>query len=130
MLRHMELLASIDLPAEAFLPQVSVQASCVFLRRRAPSELSMVGPEGPKQRPVFMAIAENCGHGRRGETRYVRQPDGAESIEERPVVVRWEKGKKIEIRERTRRARVVADDMPWVAEQYRKYAAGKSFGRS
>ena len=31
MLYNMELLASVDLPAEAFLPQVSVQASCVFL---------------------------------------------------------------------------------------------------
>src|ERR1019366_5364520 len=30
----MEILASVDLPGETFLPQVSVQASCVFLRRR------------------------------------------------------------------------------------------------
>jgi type I restriction enzyme M protein len=46
MLREMELLASIDLPAEAFLPQVSVQASCVFLRRRHPDEFMGTGPAG------------------------------------------------------------------------------------
>jgi hypothetical protein len=40
-LRHMELLASIDLPAETFLPQVSVQASCLFLRRRTENEYRM-----------------------------------------------------------------------------------------
>ncbi len=39
MLRHMELLASVDLPGEAFLPQISIQASCVFLRRRAPKRV-------------------------------------------------------------------------------------------
>jgi len=129
MLRHMELLASIDLPGEAFLPQVSVQASCVFLRRRAPSELKMVGSGGPKQGAVFMAIAENCGHGRRGETRYVRRPDGTEETVEQLITTRWEKARKVEIRSRTRKVRVLADDMPWIAAQYRKHVSGKPFER-
>ncbi|MEO7033729.1 MAG: N-6 DNA methylase [Polyangiaceae bacterium] len=47
-LRHTELLASVDLPAEAFLPQVSVQASCLFVRRRALDELRLVGKQGMK----------------------------------------------------------------------------------
>ena len=38
-MRNMELLASVDLPGEAFLPQISIQASCVFLRRRDENEL-------------------------------------------------------------------------------------------
>lgn len=130
MLHNLELLASVDLPVEAFLPQISVQASCVFLRRRAPSELRMVGPKGPKQCPVFMAIAENCGHGRRGEKRYVRRPDGIEETVEETVTERWEKGKKIEARQRRRMVRVLADDMPWIAEQYRRHVADKSFERS
>ncbi len=123
MLHHMELLASVDLPAEAFLPQVSVQASCVFLRRRAPSELKMAGPLGPKQRPVFMAIAEHCGHGRRGETRYRRRPDGTEEVVENTVTLRWEKGRTVHSRQRTRRVRVLADDMPWIAAEYQKHAS-------
>ncbi len=129
-LRNMELLASVDLPAEAFLPQVSVQASCVFLRRRAPSELKMIGPKGPNQAPVFMAIAEDCGHGRRGETRYVRRPDGTEETVVEILTTRWEKGRTISSRERTRKVRVLADDMPWIAAQYRKYTSGNPFERN
>ena len=125
MLYKMELLASVDLPAETFLPQVSVQASCVLLRRRDDSELRLLGDAAPKQHPVFMAIAEDCGHGRRGETRYVRGPDGDEIIEVEEVPERWEKGGLIIENIRRRRTRVLADDLPWIAEQYRRHAEGK-----
>jgi type I restriction enzyme M protein len=124
MLRNMELLASVDLPGEAFLPQVSVQASCVFLRRRHEDELRLAGPEGPTQRSVFMAIAEECGHGRRGEITWARNPDGSERIEARDVPERWEKGGRVHERVRRRYERVLADDMPWVTEQYRRLVAG------
>jgi len=115
-----ELLASVDLPGETFLPQVAVQASCVFLRRRAPKETRMTGPGGPKQRPVFMAIAEECGHGRRGETRYLREPDGSESLFETKVADRWERDGKINERIRARKGKRIADDLPLVAEEYRQ----------
>ena len=123
-MQHMELLASVDLPGETFLPQVSVQASCVFLRRRHEDELRLGDPKGPKQRPVFMAIADGVGHGRRGEPRYVRKPDGREEIEVREIVERWES--KGEVKERTRKkeSRIVADDLPWIAEQYLRMAGG------
>jgi type I restriction enzyme M protein len=124
MLRKMELIASIDLPAEAFLPQVSVQASCVFLRRRTENECRLIGPDGPKQRSVFMAIAENCGHGRRGEVRYVRNPDGTERIETRSVVERRERNKRIEQTERRVASKDLADDMPWIVSEYRRLVPG------
>lgn len=120
LLQHGELLASADLPAETFLPQVSVQASCVFVRRRAPSELRMVGAEGPKQRPVFMAIAEDCGHGRRGEPRYRREPDGSESMFENEEPDRWERDGTIHERIRARKGKRIADDLPLIAEEYRR----------
>jgi type I restriction enzyme M protein len=124
MLYKMELLASVDLPAETFLPQVSVQASCVFLRRRDDSELRLLGNEAPKQRPVFMAIAEECGHGRRGETRYVRGPDGEEIIRVEEIPERWEQDGQVNEAVRRRRSRILADDLPWVASQYRRHAVG------
>jgi len=126
MLYHMELLASVDLPAEAFLPQVSVQASCVFLRRRDESELSMLGGRMPQQRPVFMAIAENCGHGRRGETRYVRGPDGEEIFKVRDVLERWEQNGQVVEQSLKKQVRDLADDLPWIARQYRRHVAGKT----
>jgi type I restriction enzyme M protein len=120
LLNNGELLASVDLPAETFLPQVSVQASCVFVRRRAPSETRMIGPKGPKQRPVFMAIADECGHGRRGEPRYRREPDGLESLFEVEVPDRWERNGKIQERMRIRKDKRIADDLPLIAAEYRR----------
>jgi type I restriction enzyme M protein len=130
MLRHTELLASIDLPAETFLPQVSVQASCIFLRRRHPDELTMIGTKGPIQRPVFMAIAQDIGHGRRGEPRYRRNPDGTEDLKIVETVERWEQQKEITERIRRKEVRVLADDLPWIAEQYKRFMAGKPFEES
>ena len=123
LLQNGELLASIDLPAETFLPQVSVQASCVFIRRRAPNETRMVGADGPKQRPVFMAIAEDCGHGRRGEPRYLREPDGTEQIFEDKVPDRWERDGKIHEQIRMRKDKRIADDLPLIADEYRRFIA-------
>ena len=127
LLNNGELLASVDLPAETFLPQVSVQASCVFVRRRAPSETRMVGKDGPKQRPVFMAIAEDCGHGRRGETRYLREPDGSESLFEIQTPDRWERDGKIHERTRTRKGKRIADDLPLIATEYRQLVTDGRF---
>ncbi len=126
MLWNMELLASVDLPAEAFLPQVSVQASCVFLRRRHDNEKRAAGKTGPAQRPVFMAIAEKCGHGRRGETTWVRNPDGTELIELGEIVERWEKKGKPQTKVRKQQVKRLADDLPWVAEEYRKHVGSLS----
>lgn len=130
MLRNMEILASVDLPAETFLPQVSVQASCVFFRRRHPDELKLAGPSGPKQRPVFMGIADEIGHGRRGEVKYVRCPDGTEELRAEEVIERWEVGNKITERTRRKQLRVLADDLPWIAEQYRIHVASIKSGVS
>ena len=119
MLRNCELLASVDLPAEAFLPQVSVQASCVFLRRRAGDELRLAGKAGPKQRAVFMAIAETCGHGRRdNEKVYKREPDGVERLVREEVVERRERDGRVFEEKRTRQIKVLDDDLPWVAREY------------
>lgn len=127
-LQEFELLASVDLPAEAFLPQVAVQASCVFLRRRHPDELKLRAGVPPEQQPVFMAIAEKVGHGRRGETVVERGPDGREIIRETEEILRWQDrdGTIKELPER-RPAPVLADDLPWIATQYRKHVNGKSF---
>lgn len=126
-LRHMEILASVDLPGETFLPQVSVQASCIFLRRRHADELKLATPSGPKQRSVFMAIAENAGHGRRGEVRYRRRPDGTDEMQVEEVAERWEVQGVLHERARRRQIRMLADDLPWIAAQYRKHVAGQRF---
>jgi type I restriction enzyme M protein len=79
-LTNCQVLASVDLPIEAFLPQVGVQASLLFLRRKSQAEMDA---EAMRTRPdytVFMAVAEKVGHDRRGVTIYQRDADGAEII--------------------------------------------------
>jgi type I restriction enzyme M protein len=130
MLHQMEILASVDLPAETFQPQVAVQASCVFLRRRHPDEFLMKGSTQMKQRSVFMAIAENVGHGRRGEARYVRKPDGSELLAAREFAERWESDGRLMERTRRKETRILADDLPWIAQQYLKHSSGRRFEQS
>ena len=65
-LSNCQVLASVDLPVEAFLPQVGVQASLLFLRRKSQAEMDAEAMGRVEDYPVFMAIAETVGHDRRG----------------------------------------------------------------
>ncbi len=67
-----------------------------------------------------MAIAEDCGHGRRGEPRYVKEPDGSESLFEKQVPDRWERDGLIHERMRVRKAKRIADDLPLIADDFRR----------
>jgi hypothetical protein len=77
-----------------------------------------------------MAIAEQCGHGRRGESRYVRGPDGSEVFRQREVLERWEVSGQVQERRRKRELRDLADDMPWIAAQYRRFIGDGAFEAS
>lgn len=77
-LQHFILLASVDLPVEAFLPQVGVQASLLFLQKK--TKMEMLRSIGDDDYEVFMAIAEAVGKDRRGAPVYVRDDDGAEIL--------------------------------------------------
>jgi hypothetical protein len=87
----------------------------------------MLGGEMPSQKSVFMAIAENCGHGRRGETRFQRGEDGEETFVLHDIVERWEHNGDIKSQVRKQKVRLLADDLPWIATQYRLHVAGKHF---
>jgi hypothetical protein len=71
-----------------------------------------------------MAIPEHCGHGRRGEKTYQRQDDGSETISEHDVVERREVDGKVFEETRRRKFKPLADDMPWVVEEWGKHQAG------
>lgn len=79
-LTHCQVLASVDLPVEAFLPQVGVQASLLFLRRKSQAEMDAEAMGKRLDYSVFMAVAEKVGHDRRGVTIFQRDADGAEII--------------------------------------------------
>jgi len=55
-----KILAVIDMPPETFQPSTSTKTSLLFLQKKKEGEKS-------KDYPVFMAVAEKCGHDRRGK---------------------------------------------------------------
>lgn len=56
LLERADLLAVIDCPLETFMPSTSTKTAIIVLEKRA----------APRRPPVFMAVAERCGHDRRG----------------------------------------------------------------
>lgn len=119
-LRHFILLASVDLPVETFLPQVGVQASLLFLQKKTDDE--MLVPFEDEDYDVFMAIVEQVGKDRRGVPVYEKDDDGAEILFEH--YKKWltyaDNGREI-VRQRRERIKHLADDLPKVAEAYKKF---------
>jgi type I restriction enzyme M protein len=122
-LTHCQVLASVDLPVEAFLPQVGVQASLLFLRRKSMEEMDAEAMGKREEYSVFMAVADKVGHDRRGVTIFQRDADGAEIIFA---------GKKTSLRRRKNRLlplpvetpvqdKRIDDDLPRIGEAYRKF---------
>lgn len=112
-LDHCDVLASIDLPVETFLPQVGVQPSLLFLKKKTDEDLDAEAMGTRPDRKVFMAIVDHVGKDRRGNVIYKRNPDGTDL----PPVVRRERrtalrdGKQI-IVEIPIEEPVVDDDLP------------------
>ena len=119
-LKNFKLIASVDLPVETFLPQVGVQASLLFLQKKTEAE-KLIDIEN-EDYDVFMAIVEQVGKDRRGVPVYERDDDGAEILF--PHIKKWlsynENGKEI-VRSRNERIKHLADDLPKVAEAYKKF---------
>ncbi|MCA9948056.1 MAG: N-6 DNA methylase [Anaerolineales bacterium] len=120
-LQRCQVLASVDLPVEAFLPQVGVQASLLFLRRKSQTEMDLEKREGSSDYTVFMAVAEKVGHDRRGNEIFERDPDGAEKVyPETKSVLRRRRGQ-LEPIQTTVQEKRVDDDMPRIAEAFVEY---------
>lgn len=125
-LRHCEVLASVDLPVEPFKVTVKdygltpALPSLLVLRRRSQEEL--INTDHPEYR-VFMAVVDRAGVDARGNLLFRRAPDGEELIFDDEVVERVREGGEVTIRRTTRRDRRVHDDLPLVAKTYRHFCA-------
>ncbi len=120
-LENFKILASIDLAVEAFLPQVGVQASLLFLEKKTDIEKS-IARESDEDYDVFMAIAEKLGKDRRGNPVYERDEDGAEmlfNIENKYIV--YDKNGIADVRTRIEKKRALDDDLPKIVIAYNKF---------
>ena len=95
-LRHCEVLASVDLPVEL---KVTVKEygltpalpSLLVLRRR--SQVELINTEHPEYK-VFMAVVDRAGVDARGNLLFQRAPDGEELVFDEEVIERVAKAVK------------------------------------
>lgn len=120
-LENFKILASVDLAVEAFLPQVGVQASLLFLEKKTDLQRNIAN-EGSEDYDVFMAIAEKLGKDRRGNPIYVRDEDGAEILF--PTTTEYvvkDKEENAIVKTRTEKLRKLDDDLPMIVEAYYEF---------
>lgn len=123
-LRHCEVLASVDLPVEPFKVTVKEYGltpalpSFMVLRRRSQEEL--INTEHPEYK-VFMAVVDRAGVDARGNLLFQRAPDGEELVFDEEVIERVRVAGKVEIRRTSRRNRRLHDELPLVAEKYKEF---------
>jgi type I restriction enzyme M protein len=123
-LEKFKILASIDLAVEAFLPQVGVQASLLFLQKKTEVERQLA-QDSAEDYDVFMAIAEKLGKDRRGNPIYLRDDDGAEMLfEVETKYLNIKKDGLKEVKSRKEKLKFLDDDLPKITEAYFKFLKG------
>ncbi len=122
-LRNCWLLASIDLPVESFIVEanVNILTSLLFFKKKTDQEKRAEALGAFIDYPVFMAVAEKVGFDRRGNTLHKRSPDGEELVQEVEKVERVRVGGQFVERILRRKEKKVDDDLPVIAEEYRKF---------
>ncbi|MBH8593451.1 restriction endonuclease subunit M [Paenactinomyces guangxiensis] len=125
-MRETQVLASVDLPVEAFVAEanVNILTSLLFLRRKSEEEKRFESINGQKEYPVFMAVAEKVGYDRRGNKLYKRTPDGEEIMRLRESTERLRIGGQIVERVLVRHEKVEDNDLPVIAKKYREFLKG------
>jgi type I restriction enzyme M protein len=125
-LHHCEVLASVDLPIEPFKVTLKdyrltpALPSLLVLRRRSQEELMHTAHPDYW---VFMAVVNRAGVDARGNQLFQRAPDGEELVFDDEMVERVRVGGLVQSRAVSRRQRHIADELPVVAEHYRKFVA-------
>lgn len=116
-----KILASVDLALEAFLPQVGVQASLLFLEKKTENQRNLVH-DGGEDYEVFMAIAEKLGKDRRGVPIYIRDEDGAEISY--PTEIKYlgkNEKKETVVKSRKENIKQLDDDLPRIVNAYYEF---------
>jgi type I restriction enzyme M protein len=114
-----QVLGSVDLPVETFLPRTGTQTSVLFLRRKSEQEKLAESLSGEiVDYPIFMVAAKSVGKDRRGNVIYKRNASGKEIL--RPDL--YEVSAKSTILDFAplieTNGRIVDDELPRIAELY------------
>lgn len=123
-MREAQVLASIDLPVEAFIAEanVNILTSLLFLRRKSEEEKRAEALGGAEEYKVFMAVADKVGVDRRGNKLYKRTPDGEEIIVSKQYTEKFHRRSGWVERTLTRHEKIDDNDLPVIAEKYREFS--------
>ncbi|RKF20174.1 restriction endonuclease subunit M [Alginatibacterium sediminis] len=116
-------LGCVDLPVESFIVEanVNILTSLLFLKKKTESEKDAIALDEEPEYPVFMAVAEKVGFDRRGNTLYMRHPDGEEIVEEKEVEERIRINGQNVVRKLKRRSKILDDDLPKIAKAFKEF---------
>jgi type I restriction enzyme M protein len=122
-MRETQVLASVDLPVEAFIAEanVNILTSLLFLRRKDDKEKHLEALGGVEEYSVFMAVADKVGMDRRGNKLYKRTPNGEEIVAPKQHTERIRIGGRFVERTLTRSEKIEDNDLPVIAEKYREF---------
>ena len=122
-MRETQVLASVDLPVEAFIAEanVNILTSLLFLRRKDDKEKHREALRGAEEYPIFMAVADKVGFDRRGNKLYKRTPEGEEIVQPKQHTERIRIGGRFVERTLTRSEKIEDNDLPVIAEKYREF---------
>ena len=102
-----------------------MQASLLFLQKK--TEAEMLVPIANEDYEVFMAIVEQVGKDRRGVPIYEKDDDGAELLfPNEKKWISWDEHGRQVLRTRNEQIKHLADDLPKIAEAYKKFLEGKA----
>jgi type I restriction enzyme M protein len=121
-LQNCQLLASIDLPVETFLPRTGTQTSVLILRRKSDQEKLMESMSGQMNAyDIYMANVKKVGKDRRGNFIYKKDERGKEIVN-RELYKPFAASTILDflpVVETT--GRIVDDELPVVANQYNTF---------
>ncbi|MCD9501970.1 N-6 DNA methylase [Photobacterium phosphoreum] len=121
-------LASVNLPVEAFIVEanVNIQTTLLFLKRKTQAEMDAEEIGGEVEYPVFMAVSEKIGKDRRGNVIFKRQADGEEIWVAKNEVEKIRIGSEIKTRTLSRKTRIIDNDLPDIVEAFFEFRAENS----
>lgn len=121
-LQNCQVLASVDLPVETFLPRTGTQTSVLILRRKSDQEKLMESMSGQmKAYDIFMASPKTVGKDRRGQFIYRKDNQGKEILK-RELYADFSTSTILDfLPPIDTSGRVVDDELPAVANEFLKH---------
>ena len=126
LLENTRILASVDLHPDTFQPFVGVQTSLLVVQRKTEEQIRLERASGKiADYDVFMAVAEHVGHDKRGNKLYLRDPHGNEIVETVEEQLEEREGDTLVIRARSNQRKVVDDNTPHIAREFRAWLSAQ-----